>query len=390
MKTIPYGKQRITKEDVQAVTEALTSELITQGPIVPSFEQALCDYTQAQFAVAVNSGTSALHIACMALNLGKNDWLWTTPISFVASSNCALYCGAKVDFVDINSETWNIDVSCLHQKLIKAKKDNRLPKILVAVHLCGLSCEMQEILNLSKVFGFKIIEDASHAIGGMYKDKPIGSGKYSDITVFSFHPVKTITTGEGGAALTNRAALSDKMRLLRSHGITKDENLMLGNVDGDWHYQQLYLGYNYRLTDIQAALGCSQLKRLKSIIRKRQKIASNYDKLLNEFDLKKPYKAEQHNSANHLYVIRVNRLQRKNIFDFLRHHQIGVNVHYMPIYRHPFYQKNDKHQLYSSFLFPESEKYYAEAITLPLYPELKYNEQQYIVSKLKEALQVNK
>ena len=367
---IPYGCQNISEDDIKAVVNVLRSDFLTQGPIVPEFEKKICDYTGAKHAVAVNSATSALHIACQALGLGKDDWLWTTPVSFVASANCGLYCGAKVDFVDIDPNTWNLSPYKLKEKLIQAKQKNCLPKILVVVHLCGLPCDLETINALSKEYGFAIIEDAAHAIGGKYKEYPIGSCEYSNITTFSFHPVKTITTGEGGMAVTNNQELAEKMMLLRSHGITRDESLMTHESDGPWYYQQVVLGFNYRLTDIQAALGYSQLQRLDGFVRRRHELAARYDQLLSDLPLKLPFSSPELYSGFHLYVVRIQsdkiKTPQREIFEALRSHGIGVNLHYIPIHRQPYYEKMG----FNVGDFPESESYYQEAISLPMYPDL--------------------
>lgn len=383
---IPYGRQHITEDDIQAVVDVLKSDMLTQGPVVPRFEREVSNYTGAEYAVAVNSGTSALHLACLALELTQGDWLWTTPISFVASANCGLYCGADIDFVDIDPLTWNISVSKLEEKLIIAKKENRLPKVIVVVHLCGLSCDMEAIAALSAKYEFKIIEDASHAIGGKYKDTVIGKSKYSDITIFSFHPVKTITTGEGGMALTNSKILADRMKLLRSHGITRDVNEMTHQSDGAWYYQQISLGYNYRLTDIQAALGISQLNKLDYFVEQRNKIGKRYDELLNSLPLQIQTRPIECYSGMHLYVIRIETDKvikpHKQIFEEMRKAGIGVNLHYIPIHLQPYYQRMG----FNKGEFTESEKYYEQAITLPLFPDLKEIEVNTIVNTLAHIL----
>ncbi len=383
---IPYGRQSISDADIEAVVNVLKSDFLTQGPQVPLFEQTICEYTGAKYAVAVNSGTSALHIACLALGLGKGDWLWTTPISFVASANCGLYCGAQVDFVDIDSRSWNISVDSLREKLIAAKQNNRLPKVLVAVHLCGLPCDMQELNDLSKEYGFYIIEDACHAIGGKYQEKPIGRCQYSDITVFSFHPVKTITTGEGGMAVTNSKELAAQMELLRSHGITRDPDLMDGDPKGPWDYQQISLGFNYRMTDIQAVLGNSQMKHLDAFVAKRHEIAARYDKQLAELPLALPQQMEEKYSGFHLYVVRLQRdeisCSHKEVFEFLRQEGIGVNLHYIPIHTQPYYRDMG----FTDSDFPKALAYYQEAITLPMYPDLTEKEQDKVVEILTRAL----
>jgi len=380
---LPYGKQSITADDIKKVTDVLKSDFLTQGPVLPEFEKQVSQYCQSDYAVAVNSATSALHIACLSIGLSQNDWFWTSPISFVASVNCATYCGAKIDFVDIDPLTYNMSVSKLREKLEKARENGKLPKIVMPVHLCGQSCNMKEIHKLSKEFGFKIIEDASHAIGGKYLNAPIGNCRYSDITVFSFHPVKIITTGEGGMALTNNEELAAKMSLFRSHGITRDPKMMTHEPDGSWFYQQIDIGFNYRMTDIQAALGLGQLERIEENIERRHEIANNYDSELVNLPIITPYQAEFGYSSYHLYVIRLKDKQKRNsIFEKLRNKGIGVNIHYIPIYRHPFYS--------SSFtdysVFPESECYYSQAITLPIFPTMTEESQEKVISLLKETL----
>lgn len=367
---IPYGRQSITEEDIQAVVDVLRSELLTQGPVVPAFEEAVCAYTGAKYAVAVNSGTSALHIACRALGLGPGDILWTSPITFVASANCALYCGAEVDFVDIDPLTFNVSVEALSRKLEDAEKIGRLPKIVVPVHLCGLSCDMEAIGALSKQYGFFVVEDACHAIGGGYKGTNIGSCQYSDVTVFSFHPVKTITTGEGGMAVTNQEDLANKMQLLRSHGITRNDENMTHTPDGPWYYQQIELGYNYRLTDFQAALGKSQIHRLEQFVTRRNKLAMLYDELLADKPVRCQFREKGYKSGMHLYVVRLlfDNLEKSylQIFNELRDAGIGVNLHYIPVHTQPWYQRMG----FRIGAFPEAEKYYKEAISLPMYPDL--------------------
>jgi UDP-4-amino-4,6-dideoxy-N-acetyl-beta-L-altrosamine transaminase len=383
---IPYGRQSISESDIQAVVDVLNSELLTQGPIVPAFEEAICEYTGAKYGVAVNSGTSALHVACLALGLGKGDWLWTTPITFVASANCALYCEAGVDFVDIDPATWNMSIAALEEKLAEAKQKNRLPKVVVPVHLCGLPCDMSAIRKLSEEYGFYVIEDASHAIGGSYQSEPIGSCSYSDITIFSFHPVKTITSGEGGMAVTNDKGLARKMGLLRSHGITRDVDLMTREPDGPWYYEQVDLGFNYRLTDIHAALGLSQFHRLDNFVQRRHQIAEQYDSLLADLPVKAQRRPNGHYSGMHLYVIRLQTTQltksHRQIFEELRS-DILVNLHYIPVHLQPWYRKMG----FSEGDFPESENYYKQAITIPCYPALT-DDQVLVVSDLLHELLV--
>lgn len=383
---IPYGRQNISNDDIEAVVSVLRSDYLTQGPIVPKFEDDISQYTGASYAVAVNSGTSALHVACLSLGLAENEWLWTSSISFVASANCGLYCGAKVDFVDIDPITWNISTERLECKLIEAKKHNKLPRVLVVVHLSGLPCDMREIYNLSKEYGFFIIEDACHAIGGKYYNEQIGNCRYSDITVFSFHPVKTITTGEGGMAVTNNYELATKMGMLRSHGITRDPELMDHDPDGPWYYQQIDLGFNYRMTDMQAALGVSQLSRLDYNVKKRHDISDYYDEMLSGLPLRRQCRSKEKYSGAHLYVIRleVEKIGRehKEVYQMLRNAGVGVNVHYIPIHTQPYYQKMG----FSFGDFPESESYYKEAISLPIFPDLSERNLEFIVSAVKNSV----
>ncbi|ANS84160.1 UDP-4-amino-4,6-dideoxy-N-acetyl-beta-L-altrosamine transaminase [Vibrio scophthalmi] len=383
---IPYGKQDLNQQDIDGVVDVLKSDFLTQGPKVPEFEKSLTDHTGAQYALAVNSATSALHIACLALGLGEGDWLWTSPITFVASANCGLYCGAKVDFVDIDSATYNMCPIKLEDKLIAAKANGTLPKVVVPVHLCGQPCDMVAIARLAKEYGFKVIEDASHAIGGQYKGQPIGNCEYSDITVFSFHPVKIVTTAEGGAVLTNSQALADKMALLRSHGITRDPEQMQGEPHGGWYYQQIDLGFNYRMTELQAALGVTQMQRLEDFIKARHRIAERYETLLAELPIVLPYQLEDTYSGLHLYVIRLKldevSLSHKAVFDSLREQGIGVNLHYIPVHTQPYYQK-------MGFMpgdFPESERYYQEAISLPMFHAMTEEQQDVVVGVLSNIL----
>ncbi|OGT46365.1 MAG: UDP-4-amino-4,6-dideoxy-N-acetyl-beta-L-altrosamine transaminase [Gammaproteobacteria bacterium RIFCSPHIGHO2_12_FULL_38_11] len=384
---IPYGRQEISREDIETVIEILKSDWLTQGPMVPAFEQTLAQKMNAMFAVAVNSATSALHIACLALDLRHGDWLWTSPNTFVASANCGLYCGAHVDFVDIDPLTYNMSVESLAVKLDQAEKIGALPKVVIPVHFAGQSCDMESIHHLSKRYGFKIIEDASHAIGGLYKGKPIGSCEYSDITVFSFHPVKVITSGEGGMALTNQVFLAEKMQSLRSHGITRNSEKMQYRPHGGWYYEQIDLGFNYRMTDIQAALGLSQLKRLEQFVKRRHQIASKYNNALRSLPLILPFQRQDVYSAFHLYVIQVDQEQspinRDVLFNRLREEEIGVNVHYIPVHTQPYYQQRN----FKKNQFIEAEKYYSNALSLPIFSALADDAQQKIISVLEKALQ---
>lgn len=383
---IPYGRQDITQADIDAVIAVLKSDHLTQGPAIALFEQRVADHTGAQHAVAVSNATAALHIACLALDLGHGDWLWTTPNTFVASANCALYCGAKVDFVDIDPRTYNLCPQKLEAKLIQAQRVNKLPKVVVPVHLTGQSCDMAAIHALGLKYGFKIIEDASHAIGGQYKGEPIGKGRYSDITILSFHPVKIITTGEGGMALTNNEELATRLGLLRSHGITRDPSLMTQSMDGPWYYQQVALGFNYRMTDIQAALGVSQMTRLTDYVRRRHAIAQRYNELLADLPLTLPWQHPNSHSAYHLYVVRL-QLDRilpthRQVFEALRAANIMVNLHYIPVHTQPYYQNMG----FKTGDFPEAEQYYREAISIPMHVNLTDEEQVFVVSSLKVAM----
>lgn len=383
---IPYGRQEITQEDIDSVVSALRSDYLTQGPLVPEFERLVATHVGAKHAVAVNSATSALHIACMALDLGPGDWLWTSPNTFVASANCAFYCGAKLDFVDIDPRTYNLCPIKLEAKLLEAKKLDKLPKIVVPVHLTGQSCDMAAIHALSLKYGFKIIEDASHAIGGKYKGEPIGNCRYSDITVFSFHPVKIITTAEGGMATTNDNELATKLGLFRSHGITRDPALMTKPIDGPWYYQQVALGYNYRMTDIQAALGVSQMTRLEQYVAKRHEIAQRYNELLADLPITLPWQHHESYSAYHLYVIRLQLEKIKpshlQVFETLRSKDILVNLHYIPVHTQPYYQNMG----FKFGDYPEAEKYYQEAISIPMHPSLTLEEQEFVVRSIEEAI----
>jgi UDP-4-amino-4,6-dideoxy-N-acetyl-beta-L-altrosamine transaminase len=383
---IPYGRQEITQADVDAVVKVLHSTNLTQGPAVPRFEQAVLAHCKARHAVAVNSATSALHIACLALGLGPGDWLWTTPTTFVASANCALYCGAQVDFVDIDPRTCNLCPKALEEKLKAAEKAGRLPKIVVPVHLCGQPCDLRSIHALAQRFGFKVIEDASHAIGGKYLGEPIGNCRFSDITVFSFHPVKIITTAEGGMALTNDAKLAERLGLLRSHGITREPSLMTQGMDGPWYYQQVALGYNYRMTDLQGALGASQMHRLEQYVARRHELARRYDELLKDLPVTTPWQHPDGYSGLHLYVIRLqlDRIERTRlqVFDALRAKDILVNVHYIPVHTQPHYQRMG----FRPGQFPHAERYYTEALSIPMYPALSEAQQDEVLGCLREAM----
>jgi len=385
---IPYGKQDINQADIDSVIDVLQSDFLTQGPQVPLFEKKVSDYCGSEFGVAVNSATSALHIACLALGLGKGDCLWTSPNSFVASANCGLYCGAKVDFVDIDPRTYNLSPEELEKKLIQAKRDNKLPKIVIPVHFAGQSCDMKKIHSLSQEYGFKIIEDASHAIGGKYLDQSIGCCQYSDITVFSFHPVKIITTAEGGLATTNNKELSEHMQLFRSHGVTRDPKLMIKKAEGGWHYQQVELGFNYRMTELQAALGVSQMKRLDEFVALRHQRQKRYDELLKNLPVVVPYQDMDSYSALHLYPIQIKtdkvKNTRKEIFEALRKNDIGVNVHYIPVHTQPYYENIG----FKKGCYPNAEAYYDSAISIPLFSQMSVIQQDMVVKNLKKIFNI--
>ena len=386
MQHIPYGRQDITQADIDAVVAVLQSDYLTQGPVVPKFEGTVALHCRATRALAVNSATSALHIACMALELKPGDCLWTSPITFVASANCGLYCGAQVDFVDIDPRTYNMCPQALARKLEHAAREGKLPKVLVPVHLCGQPCDMQAIHALAKRYGFKIIEDASHAIGGQYQGEPIGNCHYSDITVFSFHPVKIITAAEGGMCLTNNAELSNKMALFRSHGITRDLAQMTHNADGPWYYQQIELGHNYRMTELQAALGVSQMMRLDDYVTRRHQLARRYDELLASLPVTTPWQPPDSYSGLHLYPIRLqlDNIRRSHIqvFESLIAQGIGVNLHYIPIHTQPYYERMG----FKPQDFPQAQAYYREAISLPMYQTLTDAQQDKVLIALGQAL----
>jgi UDP-4-amino-4,6-dideoxy-N-acetyl-beta-L-altrosamine transaminase len=385
---IPYSRQEIREEDIIEVEKILRSDFLTQGPVVPMFEQKVADYCGTKYAIAANSATSALHIACLALNLAQGDWLWTSPNTFVASANCGLYCGANIDFVDIDRQTYNMSVSALSDKLIKAEKSGKLPKVVIPVHFGGQSCDMLKIHQLSKQYGFKIIEDASHAIGASYDNIKVGSCKYSDITIFSFHPVKIITTGEGGMALTNNEKLSSHMRRLSSHGITKDKKLMKQRPSDEiWNYQQIELGFNYRMTDIQAALGLSQLKRVDEYVKIRHKIAEFYNSELKKPNIQLPFQKPKNYSSYHLYPIRIkNNLttkKQRKIYDELWDNDIVANLLYVPVHRHPYYENLG----FKQGDFPQAEQFHREVICIPMFPKLTKEQQTKVVKSLNLILE---
>lgn len=380
---IPYGRQDISQSDIDVVVETLHSDWLTQGPAVPRFEREVAGYCGAQHAVAVNSATSALHLACLALGLGRGGKLWTSPNTFVASANCGRYCGASVDFVDIDPWTFNISLDSLTSKLEQAEIDKCLPDVLVVVHFGGLPCDMKEIKALADRYGFRVIEDASHALGASYMAKPVGNCQYSDITIFSFHPVKIITTGEGGMAMTNDAGFARRMMRLRSHGITREKDEMVSESDGPWYYQQVELGFNYRMTDIQAALGWSQMQRLQEFIVRRRYLAQRYHQLLSDMPLVSQAIAPHADSAYHLYVVKTRDASaRKRVFDGMRARGIGVNVHYIPVHMQPDYHSMG----FNPGDFPVAEDYYTKAISLPMFPALADEQQDKVVSAIKLLL----
>lgn len=381
-KFIAYGKQAISQADIDAVNEVLTSDFLTQGPVVPNFEAAIANYCDAKYATAVNSATSALHLACLALDVGIGDMAWTSPNTFVASSNCALYCGADVDFVDIDANTGNMCVKALEKKLIVAQANNKLPKVVIPVHFAGQSCDMEAIYRLSLKYHFKIIEDASHAIGAEYKDAKVGNCQFSDICIFSFHPVKIITSGEGGMAVTNQASLDHKIKLLRSHGITKDNTEISEELDGPWAYQQVELGFNYRMTDIHAALGLRQMQEVDRFVSQRHALAKRYDIVFSRYPEITPLTQQSNQySAFHLYIVAISSLtkeKKKHLVSQLREDGIGVHVHYIPVHLQPYYQEIG----FNVGDFPSAEQYYQTALTLPLHPQLTHAEQDKVIAAL--------
>ena len=383
---IPYAKQDISDEDIDSVIEVLKSDFLTQGNKVPLFEDIISERVGAKYALAANSATSCLYLSCLSLGLSKEDILWTSPITYVASANCALYCGAEVDFVDIDPLTWNISVEILEEKLKTARKIKKVPKILVLVHLAGNPCDLQKVFDLSKEYGFSIIEDASHALGSKYSGEHIGSSVYSDISVFSFHPVKNITTGEGGMILTNNQKLSEKIHLYRSHGITRDTKKMINKEEGLWYYEQLLLGFNFRMSDIHAALGISQMNSLDKFISKRNELSQIYTEELKGLPLTIQRVRKEDLSAWHIFVIRLKlselKLSRLEIYNSLRNKGIGVNVHYIPVHMQPFY----KNLGFNKGDFPNSENYYDGAITIPMFTKLKKKEIKYVIQALKESI----
>jgi UDP-4-amino-4,6-dideoxy-N-acetyl-beta-L-altrosamine transaminase len=379
---IPYGRQSIDAADIEAVVEVLKSDFLTQGPVVPRFEQALAEHCRVAHGVAACNATAALHLACLALHLGPGDILWTSAITFVASANCALYCGADVDFVDIDPTTYNMSVERLAEKLEAAEREGRLPKLVVPVHMTGQSADMRPIAELGRRYDFRIVEDASHAVGATYGNGPVGDCRYSDIAVFSFHPVKIITTGEGGMAMTNDAELAARMAMLRSHGVTRDPGRLRSKSDGGWYYEQLELGFNYRMTDIQAALGYSQLQRLDALVERRRHLARRYDEAFAGVPLRTPWQHPEIRSSFHLYVVRVDAAVHASAFARLRQAGVGVNLHYIPVPRQPYYRDLG----FDPADWPEAERYYAEAISLPLYPDLSEEQQDVVIAAVKDVL----
>lgn len=383
---IPYGRQSISEEDIQSVVQVLRSDFLTQGPAVPAFERAVAAYCGAEHGVAVSSATAALHLACLALEVRSGDIVWTSPITFVASANCALFCGASVDFVDIDPRTFNMSMDALAHKLVQAERERMLPKVVIPVHLGGQACDMDALRALSNRFGFRIVEDASHAVGAQYRGEPVGNCRYSDIAVFSFHPVKIITTGEGGIALTNDEKLAARMAMLRSHGIVRDESEMERPSDGSWYYEQLALGWNYRMTDIQAALGTSQMRRLDPFVKRRRALAAVYDEAFANRPIAVQWQEDFARSSYHLYIIRLSgadEARHAAAFAKLRHDGIGVNLHYIPVYLQPYYQRLG----FRRGMCPEAEAYYREAISIPLYPAIRDEDQRHVIDAVIAAAQ---
>lgn len=382
---IAYGRQCIDQDDIDAVVATLKSDFLTQGPQVPAFETMLAEYCGARRAVAVSSATSALHIACLALGVGPGDLVWTSPITFVASANCALYCGAEIDFVDIDPRSYNMCVDALEAKLAAAERQWRLPKVVIPVHLAGQSCNMLRIRELGDRYGFAIIEDASHAVGARYLGEPVGSCRYSDITIFSFHPVKIITTAEGGLALTNDHGLAQRMELLRTHGISRDRALLQGGHDEGWYYEQVALGFNYRMTELQAALGRSQATRLDRFVARRRELAAVYDDAFVEENLVPPWRDPQAVSSFHLYIIRVSDDSgegRRRVYDALHSGGVGANVHYIPVYLQPFYRGLG----FAAGMCPQAETYYRTALSIPLHPSIDADDQAVVIEAVRKAV----
>jgi UDP-4-amino-4,6-dideoxy-N-acetyl-beta-L-altrosamine transaminase len=382
---LPYGRQSISQADIDSVVEVLHSDWLTQGPAIERFEATVAGHCNVKHAVAVSSGTAALHVACLAHGLGPGGLLWTSPNTFVASANCGRYCGADVDFVDIDPRTYNMSVEALAAKLEEAESVGRLPDLVVPVHFAGQSCDMAAMADLAKRYGFIILEDACHAIGGSYRGMPVGSCEHSSMAVFSFHPVKVVTTGEGGMILTNDDALAERLRLFRNHGITRDEARMQGESHGGWYYQQTELGYNYRMTDIQAALGVSQMSRLGEFVSRRRELASRYDLLLEGMPLTRPWQYPDAASAWHLYVVRIpseGGRSRRDVYDSMREAGIGVQIHYIPVPTQPYYRALG----FAPGDFPEAEAYYAETLTLPLFPAMTEEDQDKVANALRRAM----
>jgi len=374
---IPYNRQYLFPKDIKNVNKVLRSDYLTQGKEAPKFEKKISNFCKSKYTLVVNSATSALHLTCLAFGLKKKDYLWTVPITFVASSNCALYCGAKIDLVDIDKNTLNIDINCLEKKLRIAKKRKKLPKILIPVHFAGNPCDLKKLSQLAKKYRFKIIEDASHALGSRYMNKNIGNNSFTDATVFSFHPVKSITSGEGGAVVCRDKKIYQKIKMLREHGIVKERKFFnIKKKDQPWYYEQQLLGYNYRMSDISAALGNSQLSSLKLFVKKRNEIAKIYEKKLNKKFISFQKIEKNSFSSRHLFIIKIAKKFHDKMFNYLRKKNIYVQIHYIPIYKHPYYKKNFN---FDAKNFPNSEKYYSEAISIPIFFDLSIKKQFYVI-----------